>query len=144
MSPGRPIAVLALLLVACGSRAVAPPHVRWGVDECSHCHMILSEPRYAAVARSATGDEARFDDLGCLLRWASTDRSGWQIWVHDSAGDEWLDAEAASFTHSATARTPMGSGWQAWGSPASATAARHPLSWSELRRAPGHSPAGRP
>src|SRR5581483_10249162 len=109
-----------LLLLACASTPAGPPVVHWGVDECSHCHMILSEPRYAAVARSANGEEAR---------------GKWTIWAHASAGDAWLPAATAWFVP-AGAHTPMGSGLLAFADRGAAAAVAPagvtPLDWQAL------------
>lgn len=125
-----------LLLLACASTPAGPPVVHWGVDECSHCHMILSEPRYAAVARSANGEEARFDDLGCMAAWRVAEARGkWTIWAHASAGDAWLPAATAWFVP-AGAHTPMGSGLLAFADRGAAAAVAPagvtPLDWQAL------------
>lgn len=126
---------LAALLAACGAAATGPPEVHWGVDECSHCHMILAEERFAAVARHTTGEEARFDDLECLVRFlADRGETGWTAWAHDAAGPGWLEAPAASYAATAT-RTPMGSGLLAFARPeaaAEAASAGEALRWQEL------------
>lgn len=123
-----------LAAAACTPPAEGPPQVRWGSDECSHCHMIVAEPRFAAVARAADGSEARFDDLGCLLRWhREADRGGWQVWVHDATAEGWLPAAAASYARSPGRATPMGSGLTAHRErSAAAAAAPAVLTWAEL------------
>jgi copper chaperone NosL len=134
--PGRALLTLAVVLAACGGAPQGPPLVRWGVDECSHCHMILAEERYAAVARDTTGAEARFDDLDCLLRFlADRDAAAWTVWVHDYVGPGWLPAATASYAATAAA-TPMGSGLLAFATPEAALAAAGdagPLTWEALR-----------
>jgi copper chaperone NosL len=128
--------VCAGLAVACAAEATAPPAVRWGVDECSDCHMILGDERFAAVARSQGGEEARFDDLGCLVRFLGEEPSleTWQVWVHDAGGPGWLPAEGAWYSRDPKGGTPMGSGLRAWPSPeAAARAGGRARSWSELR-----------
>jgi len=131
--------LLAVLLAGCAAAAAGPPQVHWGVDECSHCHMILSEPRYAAVARNATGEEARFDDLGCLRDWWPAHSSErWDVWVHDARGEQWLPSASAWFADTDT-HTPMGSGILAFLDEAaaeSAAAKAGPLRWSELAATP--------
>jgi copper chaperone NosL len=135
----RTLALAFLLLVACAAAPPGPPVVHWGVDECSHCHMILSEPRYAAVARSTAGEEARFDDLGCMRAWRSElptgARDAWTVWVHASVGEAWLPASVAWFV-AAGAHTPMGSGLLAFTDRAAAAAAAPagalPMSWQDL------------
>jgi copper chaperone NosL len=141
---------LALLAVlACAGPASGPPQVHWGTDECDHCHMILSEPRFAAVVRDASGQESRFDDVGCLAGWwAENARDHATAWVQGPAGS-WLVASSAWFAPTG-ARTPMGSGLVAFPTAEAATAATprgdHALSWQELltrfRQARDRPPAG--
>lgn len=124
--------LLLLFAVACATSPAGPPEVRWGVDECSHCHMIVGEPRFAAVARGPAGEEARFDDLGCAVGWhTGGDRRGWRLWVHEAGGERWLDAAAARFVRDDRLATPMGSGLTAHvvGALPSGRAA---LTWREL------------
>lgn len=116
-------ALLAVLALACAGSATGPPVVHWGIDECSHCHMILGEQRYAAVARSAAGEEARFDDLGCFARFVAGSAEPWQAWVQDSGGAGWIPAESATYLRQDGLSTPMGSGLTAHASAAAATAA---------------------
>lgn len=143
-----PTLVMALAL-ACAGSATGPPVVHWGVDECSHCHMILSEQRYAAVARSAGGDEVRFDDLGCFARFLAGSSEPWQAWVQDSGGAGWLPAESARYVRHQGLSTPMGSGLTAHANPAAAAAevakkgagSGQELSWQQvLAAARGSAP----
>jgi copper chaperone NosL len=131
------VLALALVLAACSASTAGPPEVRWGVDECSGCHMILSSPEYAAVARSAGGEEARFDDLGCLAGWLAgiAGAETWQVWVHDANADRWHPAAEAWYARAEGRATPMGSGITAHATEAAAQAASprgEPFRWSEL------------
>jgi copper chaperone NosL len=134
--PGRRVALAAAaLLAACAADPLLPPSVRWGLDECTHCHMTLGEERFAAVARSEAGAEARFDDLGCVARFLGETSSGerWQVWAHDARGTGWLPAESAWYSQNPGLATPMGSGLRAWRSRESAVeAGGEVLSWGEL------------
>ncbi len=130
---GTALAALAALLAAgCAPAADGPPELRLGLDECSRCRMIVSEPATAVVARSPEGEEARFDDLACAgARLAGG--AGWQIWVRSPAADgagAWVDARSARYRYDPRRVTPMGSGLVvASGSEPGGEAT---LSWSEL------------
>lgn len=115
--------VLTVVALACAGSATGPPVVHWGVDECSHCHMILGEQRFAAVARSGAGEEVRFDDLGCFARYLAGSTDPWQGWVNDSGGAGWLPAESAHYVRRQGLATPMGSGLTAWSSADAAASA---------------------
>jgi copper chaperone NosL len=131
---------LVALLAACASAPAGPPPVQWGVDECSHCHMILSDQRFAVVARAENGDEVRFDDLGCARSFfagratADGDR-GWRTWIHEARGERWLEAEGAWIVR-LSERTPMGSSLGAFADDGAARAAAAqgslPVRWPAL------------
>ena len=122
------------LLAACAAGPQGPPAVRWGTDVCSHCHMILGEERFAAVARGDSGEELRFDDLGCMLRWREgRDAAGWQVWAHDAGGPGWLAAPDAWYSLDVGLAKPMGSGLQGWSTrEAAASRGGEVFSWSQL------------
>ena len=138
----------ALLAGACSSAPAGPPEVHWGIDECTHCHMIVGEARYAAAARGPAGEEARFDDAGCLLRWRAEGHEAWQAWVHDADGEGWLAAAEAVYLHAPGRATPMGSGLTAHRDAAAAAAVAGAgaagsavLSWQEVQRFAAETPA---
>jgi hypothetical protein len=99
--------------------------------------MVISEPRHAAAARH-DGNEARFDDPGCLAAYLSASEAGSTtvVWVHDE-DSRWRRLEDARFVRDPGRSTPMASGVLAFGSlPAASAAAERfgteVLSWSEL------------
>jgi copper chaperone NosL len=100
--------------------------------------MILSDPRFAAVVRGADGEEARFDDLGCLVAFLGErgGEEGWQVWVHDAGGEGWLTASQAWYTRGSRLVTPMGSGLRAWPSREAAARGGEPLPWTRVRDEP--------
>lgn len=98
-----------LCLAACddGRQPVEPI---WNKQACDHCHMLLSDPRYAAQLVTHGGERLYFDDVGCLAAYlqrnAQRERAAW---VRSGAG--WLPARTSHF--SAGAETPMGYGFSA-------------------------------
>ena len=140
------IAAALLLLGSCAARQAGRPIVHWGVDECSSCHMILADERFAAVARSEAGEEARFDDVGCLLRWSEERPAGtWKLWVHDAAGRDWLAADTAFFTRHPGLATPMGSGLRAWTSREAGIGSGDLIgSWQQLQASGSRAAASKP
>jgi copper chaperone NosL len=117
----RPQGALAVVLAAslgCSARDLSePPEIAYGLEECVHCRMIISDERHAAAASFPGGGAHRFDDIGCLL---SALEAGAEeprrIWVHDARSLAWLDAHSASFVIEGRESTPMGSGIVAFGS----------------------------
>lgn len=102
----------AMLAAGCApERDSGPPRLRFGEIMCAECGMLVSEPRFAAAARTASGDVIAFDDTGCLLRHAGhAARLDWQLWVPAEPDGAWIDARTASFVHRADLATPMGYG----------------------------------
>jgi copper chaperone NosL len=134
------IAAAALVLFAgCGGEPPgAPPEIQYGLEECGHCRMIVSEEKHAAALVDADGTTTPFDDVGCLVdhlgeRPTAPDK----VWVHDHASGRWIDAESAWFVRDPRGTTPMGSGLVAFASrpEADAYAAAHgadTMAWAAL------------
>lgn len=144
-----PVAALLLALGACaqpGPRAIA-----YGTEPCEHCHMTISDPRFAAEARTAGGRALVFDDVGCLAAWMA-DAPGARGWVVSYVdGSAWLAADSATYLRSPALRTPMASGLAALRPGAEADSVQRALggtllTWTEvLATAPadhgqGHAP----
>ncbi|MCE7984754.1 MAG: hypothetical protein DYG89_26580 [Caldilinea sp. CFX5] len=107
-----------LLLAACsrGETTPNPPTIRYGEDTCTHCNMIISDPRYAAgyahEISAGRYESLAFDDIGDLLadlgEHAERHIVAW--YVHDYESEEWLDATAAYYVVSDEIISPMGHG----------------------------------
>ncbi|MFB3813351.1 MAG: nitrous oxide reductase accessory protein NosL [Terriglobales bacterium] len=86
--------------------------------------MAISEPRYAAQVVDKEGNTHKFDDIGCMLRFARqrrvTDSSGAFFVMEHVGGKDWLDARQAAFVKSDAIGSPMASGLGAFQNRASA------------------------
>lgn len=103
----------ALVLASCGGQVKAdqPPKIKFGVDTCSRCHMIISEEKYAAGLVAADGQEWTFDDTGeMFLTIKDEGLKDRRAWVHDFDSAKWIDATTAFFVDSHDIMTPMGMG----------------------------------
>ncbi len=111
-------AALLLLLAGCGGEpAGGPPEIQYGLEECGHCRMIISEEKHAAAIFDQAGVATRFDDVGCLLDYLQAQSmTPASAWVHDHASGAWIAAEPAFFVRDPRGTTPMGSGWLAFSS----------------------------
>ena len=96
---------------ACGPRR--PGRIVYGGDACLHCHMTISDPRFAAHLITPKGKVLAFDDIGCLVTYARTHPSGRgtpAVWVHDFLNpDSLLEGPGAVFLQVDSIATPMGS-----------------------------------
>lgn len=115
---------VSLLLAGCPDTGPGdgPPELRYGVDPCDRCQMIISEERHAAAYVTTAGEVRRFDDIGCLLerRDASVDPVA-TVWLHDADG-AWVKQGEATIVRAPDAITPMGSGLFAFRDPERARA----------------------
>jgi copper chaperone NosL len=107
------VILFAVTVAACGSASSPddPPEIRYGVDVCTRCGMIISEERYAGGLVRADGETEIFDDIGEMIdviQEEGVDER--RIWVHDYESLEWLDGTLAIYVVSDEIMTPMGSG----------------------------------
>ncbi len=82
-------------------------------DICSFCKMAISTSRYAAQIVDREGNRYKFDDVGCMFRFARERHMGAsaRFYVMNYAnGKDWLDARTAVFVRSKAVNTPMASG----------------------------------
>ncbi len=120
------IALALVALTGCGrSERDGPPTIRYGIDACAHCGMIISDARYAAATIALVDGEQRallFDDIGDQLDYAADHAEIKPIrrYVHDHQTRDWVSADAAQYVHAPSLHTPMGSGIAAFASAASA------------------------
>jgi copper chaperone NosL len=120
--------LLALLGVALGLglwRLAAPPRgpvePAWDRVACARCHMLLSDPAFAAQLHGADGQVRFFDDPGCLLLYrADAPDPRAKAWFHDSKSERWLSDAEVGFVP--VDETPMGHGLAAVERAASPTA----------------------
>jgi copper chaperone NosL len=106
-----------LMLLVCGLPACAagplqPNAIDPANDACSHCRMIVSDPRVAAQILRPGDEPLMFDDIGCLRDYlASRDVApDAALFVADHRTGAWVPATEAVYTRSEAFRTPMGGG----------------------------------
>ena len=116
MTPGGAHALAAALLsaaaFACGTPGPVP--IAFGAADCTHCHMTIADPRFAAELVTRTGKVFAFDDAGCLATFAVSGPVGPEqvhsAWVTDFRHPGTLiPAQDARFLRTDRVQTPMGS-----------------------------------
>ncbi|MCP4248222.1 MAG: hypothetical protein GY778_14345 [bacterium] len=112
----RVAAVALTLLAGCGGEpSSGPPEIRYGLEECDYCRMVISQEKFAAAIVDEAGSATRFDDVGCLVDYRrERPATANNVWVHDHAGGGWIAAEPAWFVRDPRGLTPMGSGLTAF------------------------------
>jgi copper chaperone NosL len=135
------VATLALgMTAAC---APSPRAIRFGEDACEHCHMLISDPRFAGRLVASTGKVYTFDDIGCLAAFVSTGTvpaaEVKAVLVQSYVtSDSVLDAAGALYLRSDELQTPMASNLAALRPGREADSVRAVmggtlLSWREVR-----------
>lgn len=100
-------ALLTSALFACDD-ASEPKDPVWNKQPCDHCHMVVSDPRYAAQLSTRDGQRLYFDDIGCLAeRINAANAEVAHAWVRE--GNAWRDAYLAHFAQGE--KTPMDYGF---------------------------------
>ena len=106
------VAALALVLWRAAAPPTGPVEPAWDRVACARCHMLLTDPAYAAQLHTPAGEVLLFDDPGCLLlQRAEQGGAPARVWFHDSAGDGWLAEADVRFVPAP--ETPMGHGFAA-------------------------------
>lgn len=103
------------LLVACipaaGCSTDGPPEVRYGLEACAHCRMIVNDDRFAAALLTPAGEARKFDEICCLIDFlVEHPDAGRKVWVRGYQSGRWLEAREAFFAFGPKLQTPMGSG----------------------------------
>jgi copper chaperone NosL len=106
------VTAAAALAAACGSPGPRP--IAWGEEVCRHCHMSITDPRFAAELVTTRGRVYVFDDVGCLAAFVADEAVPstvvHSLWVHDFLRpDSLLDARSAIYLRVDSLQTPMGS-----------------------------------
>jgi copper chaperone NosL len=113
----RLVSLRIALAVACGAVLLAPgcrggeglEPIAWDRTPCAHCHMLISDPAFAAQISTADGEVLDFDDPGCLLLHLEDHHLRPRaIWFHDVREDRWLRGNRVAFVTAGP--TPMGYG----------------------------------
>lgn len=90
-----------------------PGRIVYGGEACAHCHMTITDPRFAAQLVTPKGRVLAFDDIGCLVTYARTRLPGVpapDAWVNDFLSpDSLLEGTHAVFLQAESVATPMGS-----------------------------------
>lgn len=120
--------LVATFMTACSE---APRTIHLGSDSCDHCHMTISEERFAAQLVTDRGRTYVFDSVECMAEFVGSEafpEGTRSLWVTDFAEPgSWVRAEEARFLRSDDLRSPMGMGFGAFASRDGVDAARAEL-----------------
>ncbi|MFN7951374.1 MAG: hypothetical protein U0610_06595 [bacterium] len=86
--------------------ADGPVPIAWGKEACAHCHMHLSEARFAVQLQTTGGEVLDFDDPGCFFAYVEQQRPEiHEVWFHHAREERWLRLTDVAFV--TVAATPM-------------------------------------
>jgi len=108
-----PSYLIILFLLACtNGKNFQPAKITLDRDTCAHCHMIISDERFAAQLIDDHFNVYKFDDFGCALDWAKNNPNIKieKYYVRNFEKKEWLDAKT-SYWIKGRASTPMNYGY---------------------------------
>lgn len=102
-------ALFTVLLLACSQK---PAEIRYGNDECTHCHMIITDPKFVSEIVTAKGKVLKFDAIECMagyLKDHKKELDNAKLWVTDfNKAGTWMEAQQAHFVKSSVIKSPMG------------------------------------
>lgn len=141
---GAPLAALLLGALALGAcQGTGPKPLDYGMVECTHCRMTVSDTKFGAQLVTRTGKAHVFDSAECLAAYAAEHaEEGAVPYVTDfEAPGTLVPADSAFFLRSDGVQSPMGGGLAAFATAPARDAARArlggtALSWAEVQALP--------
>ncbi|WP_018676372.1 nitrous oxide reductase accessory protein NosL [Riemerella columbina] len=102
------ISALSLALVSCGKKEVEP--INFGKDQCSHCKMMIENPKYGTELLTSKGRVYKFDDLSCMESFVDENQDKAdqaQLYVPDFLTHELFPIEQATKVTGGEVKSPM-------------------------------------
>ncbi|NPA54029.1 MAG: hypothetical protein GXO21_05110 [Aquificae bacterium] len=96
-------------LISC-EKSNKPVPINYGVDECAHCRMKITDPRYGSELLLKTGKPYKFDSIECLAAFYIENKEKLPIvylWVPDFLTKTFIEAPKAYYLHSKNLPSPM-------------------------------------
>ncbi|MEQ9105036.1 MAG: nitrous oxide reductase accessory protein NosL [Rhodothermales bacterium] len=124
-SAGAALGALALPLLLVAGCTPEPEPFHLGQDEGAYCRMTIDDARFASQIVMKTGRVYKFDSIECLSRYLAEqvqdETDVHSVWVSDAAEPgQLVNVTEAVFVQHERLRSPMGGGWAAFASVASA------------------------
>lgn len=106
--------LISFLAVFFNSCSKEPKPIEFGVDNCDHCKMNISDNRYGAELVTQKGRIYKFDDMYCMKVFIQdqivAQNQIHSLWLVDFNGTEKLiSAEKSFLLHNPELKSPMGS-----------------------------------
>ncbi|MEK3646227.1 nitrous oxide reductase accessory protein NosL [Aeribacillus sp. FSL M8-0235] len=103
------IAVIAMIIAACGNNKVQPVSINESTDTCETCNMAVADNQYATQILLKNGKSLIFDDIGCMYEWINThkDEEIEAKFVRDYNNKKWILSDDATYVYNQSINTPM-------------------------------------
>ncbi|SEM50727.1 copper chaperone NosL [Mesobacillus persicus] len=102
------LAIIILLLAACGNDEVQPVDINEATDTCEVCNMQVANDQHATQIVLENGKSMVFDDVGCMYEWISNNSDEKKTaFVRDYHDKEWILVDEATFVYNPSVKTPM-------------------------------------
>lgn len=105
---------ISLFVLLLGSCSKEPKPIEFGMDNCDHCMMNISDIRYGAELVTQKGRIYKFDDMYCMKEFLKEEvvrqdqvHSLWLVDFH--ATEQLISAESSFLLHNPELKSPMGS-----------------------------------
>jgi len=99
--------LLSFTLTSCSHE---PQTINYNKDECAHCMMIITDPKFGSELVTDKGKVYKFDSIECLANYISADHDFTleTLWISDYANPNSLtDAATAFYIVSPKIKSPM-------------------------------------
>lgn len=104
------ILVFPVILYGCGQD---PQPIEYGVDNCSHCMMQITDNKYAVELITKKGKCFKFDAVECLVQHLlendTQENKEAALWINDFTGpSQFINAKDAFYLQNEKFHSPMG------------------------------------
>lgn len=115
----KALVLISVILTCISCSKPVPDPIRYGLDQCTQCKMMVEDQKFAAEARISTGKTFIFDSPECLAQWVAGWKGGTSdiadVWVTDFIRPgSMLNAKTAFFLQSPMIKSPMGLNYAAF------------------------------
>lgn len=105
------LAMIAIILTACGKTNTEPREIDTETDICVVCNMSITHPDYAGQVIFTNNDHLVFDDIGCLIEYLKEPEQEVEIaYIRSANTKEWIDVKTAAYLYNEEYWTPMNYG----------------------------------
>lgn len=106
----KKILFLISILIVLTNCSKEPEPINYNKDECAHCMMQITDPKFGSELVTDKGKIYKFDSIECMADYVSSNRGFKidQLWISDYANpNNLINAETAFYLVSSKIESPM-------------------------------------